>query len=153
VFPEKTISLEHVSEVASHSSIFNPFHWIDALLAGEGERAVYILNHLRVEGSEIVMLMRLLQKNLIMLLDLFYNREKEPIRKIMERRGIWGHRQSIFIKIVHRIDLSGLRKAFQILTEIELSIKKNNDCAVWSKLEYLSLLVCHYPAYLDLYDI
>ena len=49
---------------------FTPFHWVDALLMGKSKRALHILQQLRLEGSEPVILLRTLQRELLLLVNL-----------------------------------------------------------------------------------
>ena len=58
-----------VEEAVNDAAHFTPFHWVDALLAGKSKRALHILRQLQ-RDSEVVILLRTLQRDLLTLLQL-----------------------------------------------------------------------------------
>jgi DNA polymerase III delta subunit len=49
---------------------FTPYHWVDALLAGKSKRVLHVLQQLRLEGCEPAILLRTLQRELLLLVTL-----------------------------------------------------------------------------------
>ncbi|VEC76088.1 DNA polymerase III subunit delta [Raoultella ornithinolytica] len=66
------------SRRSTDAAHFTPYHWVDALLAGKSKRVLHILQQLRLEGSEPAILLRTLQRELLLLVNLNASR---PIRR------------------------------------------------------------------------
>lgn len=62
LWPDGKLTLPRVEQAVNDATHFTPFHWVDALLMGKSKRALHILQQLRLEGSEPVILLRTLQR-------------------------------------------------------------------------------------------
>lgn len=62
LWPDGKLTLPRVEQAVNDAAHFTPFHWVDALLMGKSKRALHILQQLRLEGSEPVILLRTLQR-------------------------------------------------------------------------------------------
>lgn len=67
LWPDGKLTLPRVEQAVNDAAHFTPFHWVDALLMGKSKRALHILQQLRLEGSEPVILLRTLQRELLLL--------------------------------------------------------------------------------------
>lgn len=65
LWPDGKLTLPRVEQAVNDAAHFTPFHWVDALLMGKSKRALHILQQLRLEGSEPVILLRTLQRELL----------------------------------------------------------------------------------------
>ncbi|MDF2783994.1 MAG: holA [Pantoea eucrina] len=153
LWPDGKLTLPRVEAAVNDAAHFTPFHWVDALLAGKGKRALHILHQLQKEDSEPVILLRTLQRDLLTLLHLQRNQAKQPLRALMDQQRIWQNRRALFTGALQRLDAERLHQAIHLLAELELTMKQDYGQNLWPQLETLSLLLSqrHFPS--GLHDV
>lgn len=146
MWPASTISLPRAESVVSDASLFSPYQWIEALLAGKSKRAIHILHQLQHEDIELVILLRSLQRELILLLELSLA-SKSNLRASMDKRRIWQTRQRLYAETLQRLTHAQLVQIARQLAKLERSVKQDYDNNGWLYLETLTLLFClpNYP--------
>lgn len=157
LYPDNKLNFNRVKSCVEQSSVFTPYQWIDALLAGKCNRALRILNRLKQEDLQPVLLIRLLQRELQILLDLIssapinnqhffqtkYEVDFEHLRTEFDRLKIWKNRRPLYTNMVKRLNKEKLYKLFQQLADIERMIKRDFSNNIWQQLENISLACCH----------
>ncbi|MDP8170661.1 DNA polymerase III subunit delta [Pasteurella skyensis] len=148
-FPDKKISFSRVKEVIENSAQFSPFQWIDALLDGKIKRAERILSHLRNEDIQPVVLLRIIQKELLILLDLTstnlqnitpnYPLKNIHLRSEFDRLKIWQNKRGVYQSAINRLTYHQLFQLCQQLAELERKVKKEFSNNIWLELERFSL--------------
>lgn len=141
LWPDGKLTLLRVEEAVNDAAVFTPFHWIDALLAGKSKRALHVLQQLRLEGSEPVILLRTLQREVMILLELSAKPAAEQ-RSAMDTLRIWQNRRALYSAALQRLDRIRLYHVVHQLAAIEISVKKDFSTECWPALETLSLLLC-----------
>lgn len=111
---------------------FTPFHWVDALLMGKSKRALHILQQLRLEGSEPVILLRTLQRELLLLVNLKRQSAHTPLRALFDKHRVWQNRRGMMGEALNRLSQPQLRQAVQLLTRTELTLKQDYGQSVWA---------------------
>lgn len=142
LWPDGKLTLPRVEQAVNDAAHFTPFHWMDALLAGKSKRAQHILRQLKAEESEPVILLRTLQRELLMLLTLQRQMQRTPLRTLFDQHRVWQNRRPLFTEALQRLSARQLAQAVSLLTRIELTLKQDYGQAVWRELETLSLLLC-----------
>ncbi|AKC32207.1 DNA polymerase III subunit delta [Candidatus Pantoea carbekii] len=143
LWPNKTLTIKEIKNVANNTENFTPFDWINAILEGQSKKTLLILYYLKKENIEIVLLFRILQQDLLTLLYLKRNKNKQSLFKRMELHNVWKNRRSAFIKALQRLNYFQLQKAIHLLAQLELSLKQHSNQNFWLELEKLSLILCH----------
>ena len=147
-FAEQKITLARVKEIVEQSSQFTPFQWIDALLAGKINRASRILNHLKNEEVQPVVLLRIIQKELMILLEITRPPQPNYLERTLfnghlsaefQRLKIWQTRQSLYQSAVNRLSYRQLFLLIQTLAELEKKVKQECSDDVWNELERFSI--------------
>ncbi|WP_455821086.1 DNA polymerase III subunit delta [Pseudomonas cerasi] len=148
LWPDGKLTLPRVEQAVNDAAHFTPFHWVDAVLAGKSKRALHILNQMHSEDSEPVILMRTLQRDLLMLVTLQRQKAQTPLRTLFDQHRIWQNRRTLFSDALQRLSAMQLAHAVRLLTQIELTLKQDYGQSVWSDLETLALMLCHptFPA-------
>ncbi|MBR0573938.1 DNA polymerase III subunit delta [Pasteurella atlantica] len=147
-FPEGKISFNKVKEVIEQSAQFTPFQWIDALLEGKISRALRILSHLKNEDVSPIILLRIIQKELLILLDLTGTNLQnvalnqplisDNLRMEFDRLKIWQNKRSFYQSAISRLTYYQLFHLCQQLAELERKIKKDFSDEIWLELERFS---------------
>lgn len=152
-WPDHKITLPRVEQAVNDAAHFTPFHWIDALLNGKSKRALHILRQLAAEDSEPVILLRTLQRDLLLLLKLHCQMHQTPLRTLFDQHRVWQNRRPLFTTALQRLKKQQLVQSVSLLSRIELKIKQDYGQDVWTEFEMLSLLLCHPPLAEKLYDL
>ncbi|MBA4823368.1 DNA polymerase III subunit delta [Pantoea ananatis] len=147
-WPDGKLTLPRVEAAVSDAAHFTPYHWVDALLGGKSRRALHILQQLQREESEVAILLRTLQRDLMTLLHLQRHQSQQPLRTLMDQQRIWQNRRNLFTEALQRLDASRLQQAIHLLMQIELTLKQDYGQSVWPQLQTLSMLIANraFPA-------
>ena len=143
LWPDGKLTLPRVEQAVNDAAHFTPFHWVDALLSAKSKRAMHILQQLRLEGSEPVILLRTLQRELLLLITLKRQSAHTPLRSLFDKHRVWQNRRALITEAVNRLGHEQLRQAVQLLMRAELTLKQDYGQSVWAELESLSLLLSH----------
>lgn len=148
LWPDGKLTLPRVEQAVNDAAHFTPYHWVDALLAGKSKRALHILRQMHSEDSEPVILMRTLQRDLLLLVTLQRQMAQTPLRTLFDQHRVWQNRRTLFSDALQRLSAAQLTQAVRLLMQIELTLKQDYGQSVWSELETLALVLCHpsFPA-------
>lgn len=146
--PNEPIGLTKAEEVIEQSAQFSPFQWIDALLEGKIGRATRILQHLKNEELQPVILLRVIQKELMMLLEM--TRSPQPIslhqplyngnlRAEFDRLKVWQNRRGLYQMAISRFSYAKLYALIQQLADLERKVKQEFSDEIWLELERFGL--------------
>ncbi|KHT05440.1 DNA polymerase III subunit delta [Pectobacterium brasiliense] len=142
LYPDGKLTLPRVESAVNDAAHFTPFHWLDALLAGKGKRAWHILQQLKQEDCEPVILLRTLQRELLQLLALKRRMSDTPLRTLFDQQKVWQNRRDLLTLALQRLSLQQLQQAVRLLTQVEITLKQDYGQSVWSELESLAMLLC-----------
>lgn len=143
LYPDGKLTLLRVETALSRHNHFTPFQWTDALLAGQAKRAQRILRQLQAEGQEAIILLRTLQKELFLLLEMKQNfQQGVPLGKIFDQHRIWQNKRPIYSNCLQRLSLLDIQRQVHLLSQLELAVKTTFDQEPWQQLSQISLEIC-----------
>ncbi|MFI0489356.1 MAG: DNA polymerase III subunit delta [Yersinia sp. (in: enterobacteria)] len=142
LYPDGKLTLPRVEQAVNDAAHFTPYHWVDALLAGKSKRAWHILQQLQQEESEPVILLRTLQRELLLLLTLKRRMDQVPLRALFDQCKIWQNRRPMMAQALQRLTLQQLQQTVHLLTRMEIHLKQDYGQSIWPELETLSMLMC-----------
>ncbi|MDC9580175.1 DNA polymerase III subunit delta [Xenorhabdus sp. PR6a] len=145
LYPDNRLTLPRVEEAISDAAHFSPYHWVDALLAGKIKRAWHILKQLRQEDTEAVILLRTVQRELMLLLVLKRQYTTTPLKALFDQHKVWQNRRALLSTALQRLSQRELQSAIHLLTQMELRVKQDYSQSIWADLETLSMLLCGKP--------
>ncbi|MDR0806237.1 MAG: DNA polymerase III subunit delta [Enterobacteriaceae bacterium] len=145
LFPDGKLTLPRVEQAVNDAAHFTPYHWIDAIMGGKTKRAFHILQQLRLEDTESLILVRTLQKELLQLLHLQRKMQQTPLRTLFDQQKIWQNRRPLLTQALQRLTAAQLAQAVALLTQLELTIKQDFGQSIWDGLESLMMLLCGKP--------
>lgn len=140
-WPNVFITIEKIKKIIYDFSIFSPSHWINAILENQKKKALHILNTFYKKQYHSLILIRCLQKDLIILINMKHEKNLN-INTFLKNNNIWNIRLRIFKNAFNRISYDAYCQAIQILVKIEIQIKKKYSNAVWLQLKRLTLILC-----------
>ena len=149
LYPDHKISFTRVKSVVEQASVFTPFQWIDALLEGKEGRARRILESLKAEEMQPVILLRTLQRELMTLLELSKPQQRlagidqplptHQLKEGFDRLKIWQNRRHVYSALFQRFTYRKLYKIIQQLAELERLAKLEFSNDIWDKLADISV--------------
>lgn len=142
LYPDGKLTLPRVEAAVNDASHFTAYHWIDALLAGKTQRAWHILQQLKREDIEPVILLRTLQRELMQLITLHRSAKTASLKSVFDQHRIWQNRRPIFTAALQRLSEHQLLTAMRLLAQIEITLKQDHGQNVWPELHALGLLLC-----------
>lgn len=142
LYPDAKLTLPRVETAVNDAAHFTPFHWVDALLAAKAKRAGHILRQLRQEASEPVILLRSLQREIMLLLTLQRQMAQVPLRALFDQHKIWQNRRPLLTQALQRLSPHQLHQAVTLMTHIEIALKQDYGYPIWPDLETLAMVVC-----------
>lgn len=141
------ITLSQAKGVIEQSSQFTPFQWIDALLEGKVSRAIRILHNLRNEDMQPVLLLRLMQKELMLLLEITRSPQQKlssqllfagNLRSEFDRMKVWQNRRGLYQNLIQRLTYRQLYHLIQQLADLEKQVKQTFSDEIWAEFERFS---------------
>lgn len=141
IYPDGQLTLPRVEEALSRHNHFTPFQWVDALLAGKSKRSQRILRQLEAEGVETIILLRTVQKELLLLLEMHSEQMQQPISRIFETRRIWQNKRPLYSAALQRLSPKSITRLLAVVTRAEIETKTSYG-SVWPLLVQLSLECC-----------
>lgn len=143
LYPDGKLTLPRIEDAVNDAARFSPYHWVDAILAGKSKRAWHILQQLQQEAIEPVILLRTLQRDVMLLLTLKeHGGHTSTLRELFDRYKVWQNRRPLFSHALQQLSLMQIHQAIRLLARIELTLKHDYAESVWAELESLMLLLC-----------
>lgn len=143
LYPDGKLTMPRVEAALSRHNHFTPFQWTDALLAGQAKRAQRILRQLHAEGQEAIILLRTIQKELFLLIEMRQSFDHgSAFGKIFDQHRIWQNKRPLYTSALQRLNLAFLQRQVHLLCQLELSVKTTFDQDPWPKLSQLSIELC-----------
>ncbi|SCC18631.1 DNA polymerase III, delta subunit [Gilliamella bombicola] len=139
LYPDQNISYDEVESNINDSAIFTPFHWTDAMIANKTKRAIHILQQLKMNEFEPLFLLRIIQRELILLINLKKGSQQKSLKQVFDEYKVWQNKRTIYINYLNRFDLKSLFSILAKLTEIEISLKHDNQARIWDAMFSLSM--------------
>jgi DNA polymerase-3 subunit delta len=143
-YPDGQLTLPRINPSLQDRAQFTPQEWLKALLLGQTQRALHTLQQLQATAVEPLLLLRTLQGDLLLLINLKRQAKATPLRELFDRDAIWQVRRQALTAALQRLSTPQLRQALYLLTQLELRFKSEAQC-IWQELRLLSLLLCGIP--------
>lgn len=125
------LSTEAIAKAVSNSSRFDVFNLVDAALLGENKRIVQILNGLKSEGVEAILVLWALARELRTLVNM----------GLGSTQGVWEKRKPLLRNALKQHSIKNLQQLLQHAHKIDCMIKGLKTGNVWDELQTLSLAI------------
>lgn len=142
IYPDGNLTLPRVKLLVNDAARFTTPHWLDAVLAGNSNRANHILVKLQLVATEPVILLRSVQHYVLLLLSLKHQTSITKVNALFNQYKVWQYRRPLLIQALQRLTLSQLHQIVALMTKIELTLKNDYGHPVWPDLTALTLLLC-----------
>lgn len=139
LYSSNEITLNKSKKIIENLSLFTAVEWINSLFEKNKKRSIKIINRLSEQKYNPIVLIRHLQKDLLILIYMKKNKNIN-YHLFLDKKKICNKRHLIFIKACINSTDENLYKIIKIITNLELKIKgEYNDKSLWTQLKLLSL--------------
>lgn len=141
LYPKGKISFNQLEHNLNDCAIFTPYHLIDAMLTAKIKRMIHILQQLKTNDTEPLILIRTIQRELIQLINIKKYATKHDIKSAYDVYKIWQSRRNIYTPFLNKISLVHLYQSLQQLMELEITLKTDYYAPIWEALTKLCLQI------------
>ena len=143
-YENKTISLQQAEQIIGDSAHYSAFALADATVCGDTNRALKILNSLRIEAAPEQLILWALANNIRTLLKMEYQLSiGESLAAVINT--VWKSKQPVFRKALQRKLRSRWLMMLYTCYEADLAIKGQSLEESWQQLHRLILTICALP--------
>ena len=144
LYPEGNLSFDQVKNAVCDVARYDVFKLADALLEGDAARATRILDGLRGEGEDPILVLWALSREARQLAKIQVSVQAgAPAPQAMRAAGVWDSRQALVGKALRRLPLPRLQGALKRAADIDRMIKGLLRGDVWDELLQLGLSLAH----------
>ncbi len=139
----REVNLEDIEGALSDNARFSVFTLADATLKGEAPDVARMLEHLRAEGVEPVLVLWALARELRELATLGARiGAGEPVDRALDAARVWSRRKPLIRTALKRLPPQAWRQLLQRAAHTDRIIKGRADGSPWRALESLALAMC-----------
>lgn len=138
---EGHLDAEQIAASVADSARFNNFELLDAALAGDGVRAVRILNGLRAEGEEPLLILGLLMKEVRNLAAMAEEAGGGGVDAVMARHRVWEKRKPLVRAALGRHNARRWQRALLLGARVDRQVKGLEPGNPWDELLQLALFI------------
>ncbi len=129
-----------ILNVVANSSRYNVFNLLDSTLQGNASRSLRMLNGLKSEGSEPLMILGIVNRELRSLAIMAEKvQQGKNINSVMQSHGVWNNRQSSVSSALSKHSPTDLQSMLQDAKAIDQSVKGIMPGRPWDLLTSLLL--------------
>ena len=138
--PQKAIDSELITQILTDESHFTVFDFIENIIAGDKTRALHILESLKAEGSEPVLILWGITRELRLLSDIAQQlKQGSTYENAFQKHRIFARRQSAMRHFLSRHSAETCWAALTHALEIDRIIKGAAPGEVWDSLQLFCL--------------
>jgi len=147
LYPDQTITPLIIEQTNADHARFNVYVFVDACLGGAIERTIRILQNLKHEQAEPIIILWALAREVRTLCQLSaaIERGERPGGPLFKRYGIWSSRSTLVSSALNRLPKSRWQNILQSIGHADLMVKgrisfRRKD--IWEEIESISLAIC-----------
>lgn len=137
------ITEEIAQKVVGDQARYDAFGLADACLLGQVSDSVRMLNHLRAEGVDAILILGAVLRKLRQLLAL-HGLSGQALSAALKKQNIWPKQQAPIKSALQRLQPSDLQQAIYIAQQADAAVKGSGDDP-WLLLTDLTLLIAGQP--------
>ena len=149
LYKDQVITVDMMESVISDHARFNVYSFADACLSGSVQRSVRILESLRREQAEPIVILWALTRDTRNLCHLMLAvRNGGNPQSLFQRHGFWGHRGSLAGMAMKRLSLKQCVQSLKHLGRADLMAKGRFELQrkdIWGEIESIALGLCGNP--------
>ena len=143
IVESEIVTLADALQALSDNARFDSYQLIDALFKSDFSRAIRVLRGLKGIGSEPVLIVWALSRELRQLVLMSEKiGEGASVSQVIDEFRIWGNRKAAVEKMLRRKSLEELRTLLVWLHYLDTIVKGARLGCVWDEIEIFSMDIC-----------
>ena len=127
-------------DAVADSARYDLFQWVDAAVGGDSPRALRMLDGLRAEGAEPVLVLWALVRELRTLASVSAAVGRgEPVDRALYAARVWQNRQTLVRSAVGRLRPARVARLLRRAAGADRILKGAAPGAAWDELSYLTV--------------
>lgn len=144
LFGQQMISCDDAQKIIIKQAKFNPFQVIDALLIGNTNKCITILNQLQQEGTAVGQLIWFVHKEVQQLLIMQEQLQQGlKINDLFQQYRIWDKKKPLYQHALSHITIENINHAQARLAQVDLISKTSSDFNPYILLADVCLSLYH----------
>lgn len=144
---EEKITADSVESILADHARFNVYSYADACLSGSVKRVIRILQSLKRDQAEPIVILWALTRDVRILNQIAMTSEKsgQPPAALFKKYGVWSNRASIMGSALKRTHANGWQNILRRLGRADLMVKGSAPMQrqnIWEEIESISLAIC-----------
>jgi DNA polymerase-3 subunit delta len=142
------LDAETVLASVADQARYSIFDLVDAVLEGDVRRSVRMLEGLRGEGVEAILVLWGLAREIRGLTDMARQVARgQAVERVMESARVWNQRKPLVRQALNRLDANTWLALLHQCAELDRSLKGVGEGRIWDELLQLSLNACGDPLF------
>lgn len=141
VYGNSTLSYDDVVAAVTNHAHYSIFDLTDAMLAGRAEQLIKILQTLKAEGAEPILILWAITKELRQLAKLAFELKHDAIDSLLQKYHLRVQQKPLYKKCLQRHPATVFNRLLQQALQIDKNIKGMRIGNVWNELLTLSLAI------------
>jgi len=138
--PQQPIDNDFIKSILTDESRFTIFDFIDSLIAGDKSRTLHILNNLKNEGIEPVLILWGITRELRLLADYAQQIQNGlTLEQLFQQQRVFSRRQAAIRHFLNKFTAADCWRHLTHAAEVDRIIKGATAGDVWDSLQLLSL--------------
>ena len=134
------VTVDDVRDAVADSARYDLFQWVDAAVGGDSPRALRMLDGLRAEGAEPVLVLWALVRELRTLASVSAAVGRgEPVDRALYAARVWQNRQTLVRSAVGRLRPARVARLLRRAAGADRILKGAAPGAAWDELSYLTV--------------
>lgn len=134
---------EEIEELLEDAGRFSIYAWADACVAGTLAQAVRILARLRDEGTEPILVLWAVSREIRVLLQIASERRRGvPLDRVLAEKKVWSRRRPAVSAALRRLSMDALMRLLRQAARVDRIAKGRGEGSVWPELERIALMFC-----------
>ncbi len=144
LFPEGHLAFEQVKDAVMDVARYDVFKLSEAMLAGDAERYVHILEGLKAEGTATVLILWALAEDIRTLTRVTHAMQQgNSLGNALRDARVWGMKQKLVERAARRFNHKFAERALRQAAQIDKLIKGLRTGDVWDELLQLGVRCAH----------
>jgi len=144
--PEGNVDTTTMSTVVADSARYNVFVLIDKVLEGDARAATRMLRGLREEGTEPLVILWALSRDLRILIHAAEARSlHDSVENVLKKHKVWDKRQPLIKSALRRLKLPLLRTLLRQTAVVDRTVKGLRNGDPWDELTTLVMALADSP--------
>ncbi len=137
------VSLDDMREDLSDNARFSVFTLVDTCLRGEFASVQRILASLRGDGTEPILILRVLAREARSLAQITTRLSRgERESQVLQSFGVWPRRRALVTQALRRNDADGWHRVLRQAARADKILKGRLPGDIWQELQCLTLAIC-----------